>query len=72
MIYDDLGGLNASRLYRELEGPGHQRIALLDVRTRQEYAGDPRQPRSGHIPTAQRVAVKNRHETLRAALNRDS
>ena len=105
VIYDDLGGLNASRLYWELEGLGHQRIALLDgglvkwilegrkvsnrtgktrnttyspanrkgranlatlaeitrlpsdailldVRTQQEYAGDPRQPRSGHIPTA--------------------
>ncbi len=105
VIYDDLGGLNASRLYWELEGLGHQRISLLDgglvkwilegrkvsnktgqtrktayspankkgranlatlaeitrlppaavlldVRTQQEYAGDPRQPRSGHIPAA--------------------
>ena len=105
VIYDDLGGLNASRLYWELEALGHQRIALLDgglvkwilegrkvsnktgqsrkttyspadkkgranlatlaeitrlpvdavlldVRTQQEYAGDPRQPRTGHIPAA--------------------
>ncbi len=105
VIYDDLGGLNASRLYWELERLGHQRISLLDgglvkwilegrkvnnkpgladkmnyspapgnglnnlatlkeitglpatavlldVRTQEEYAGDPRQPRSGHIPTA--------------------
>lgn len=105
IIYDDLGGLNASRLYWELEALGHQRIALLDgglvkwilegrkvsnktgqsrkttyspankkgranlatlaeitrlpadavlldVRTQQEYAGDPRQPRTGHIPDA--------------------
>ena len=105
IIYDDLGGLNASRLYWELEALGHQRIALLDgglvkwilegrkvsnktgqsrkttyspankkgranlatlaeitrlpadavlldVRTQQEYAGDPRQPRTGHIPAA--------------------
>lgn len=105
VIYDDLGGLNASRLYWELEGLGHQRIALLDgglvkwilegrkvsnetvqanktiyspankkdrtnlatlaeitrlpadailldVRTQEEYAGDPRQSRTGHIPGA--------------------
>jgi len=105
VIYDDLGGLNASRLYWELEDLGHQRLALLDgglvkwilegrkvsnkpalankttyspankkgrdnlatlaeitrlppgavlldVRTQEEYAGDPRQPRSGHIPGA--------------------
>lgn len=105
VIYDDLGGLNASRLYWELERLGHQRLALLDgglvkwilegrkvintpvqsggttyqpaehasianlaslteirqlpadavlldVRTQQEYAGDPRRPRSGHIPGA--------------------
>lgn len=105
VIYDDLGGLNASRLYWELEGLGHQRLALLDgglvkwilegrqvtntpvqsgsttylpakyagianlaslteirqlpadgvlldVRTQQEYAGDPRRLRSGHIPGA--------------------
>ena len=30
VIYDDLGGLNASRLYWELERLGHQRLALLD------------------------------------------
>ena len=105
VIYDDLGGLNASRLYWELERLGHQHLALLDgglvkwilegrkvtntpvhpgsttyqptqhagianlatltdirrlpanavlldVRTQEEYAGDPRQPRSGHIPGA--------------------
>jgi thiosulfate/3-mercaptopyruvate sulfurtransferase len=105
VIYDDLGGLNASRLYWELEHLGHQRLALLDgglvkwilegrkvtntpaqpgstmyqpaehegitnlatlseisrlpadavlldVRTQEEYAGDPRQPLSGHIPGA--------------------
>jgi len=105
VIYDDVGGLNASRLYWELERLGHQRFALLDgglvkwilegrkvtnmqmqprsttyqpakhegmanlaslaeirrlpadavlldVRTQEEYAGDPRQPRSGHIPGA--------------------
>ena len=105
IIYDDLGGLNAGRLFWELEGLGHQNVALLDgglvtwilegrkvsnkavqpdkttyvstskkprtnlatladitrlppdavlldVRTREEYAGDPRQSRSGHIPGA--------------------
>jgi len=105
VIYDDLGGLNAGRLYWELERLGHQNLALLDgglvkwilegrkvtntpvqprsttyqttqhegianlatlaeirrlpagavlldVRTQEEYAGDPRQPRSGHIPGA--------------------
>ncbi len=105
VIYDDLGGLNASRLYWELERLGHQHFALLDgglvkwilegrkvtnirvqpggtsyqpaehegianlaslaeirrlpadavlldVRTQEEYVGDPRQPRSGHIPGA--------------------
>ena len=105
VIYDDLGGLNASRLYWELERLGHQHLALLDgglvkwilegrkvtnirvqpggtsyqpaeyegianlaslaeirrlpadavlldVRTQKEYVGDPRQPRSGHIPGA--------------------
>jgi thiosulfate/3-mercaptopyruvate sulfurtransferase len=105
VIYDDLGGLNASRLYWELEALGHQNVALLDgglvtwilegrkvsnqpvqpskttytptnkkprtnlatlaeitrlprdailldVRTQEEYAGDPRQPRTGHIPGA--------------------
>ncbi len=30
VIYDDLGGLNASRLYWELEGLGHRRVSLLD------------------------------------------
>lgn len=30
VIYDDLGGLNASRLYWELERLGHSRVALLD------------------------------------------
>ena len=105
VIYDDLGGLNASRLYWELERLGHPRVALLDgglvkwilegrkvtntpvqpasisyqatdttgianlaslneirqlpadavlldVRTQEEYAGDPRQARTGHIPGA--------------------
>lgn len=105
VIYDDLGGLNAGRLYWELERLGHQGLALLDgglvkwilegrkvtnipvqsdsttylpaehagiansaslteirhlpadgvlldVRTQQEYAGDPCRPRSGHIPGA--------------------
>ena len=105
VIYDDLGGLNASRLYWELERLGHQRFALLDgglvkwilegrkvsnetvqanktiyspenkkdrtnlatlaeitrlpadatlldVRTQEEDAGDPRQARTGHIPGA--------------------
>ena len=105
VIYDDVGGLNASRLYWELERLGHQHLGLLDgglvkwilegrkvtntpvqpasttyqpaehegitnlatlseinrlpadallldVRTQEEYAGDPRQPRSGHIPGA--------------------
>lgn len=105
VIYDDLGGLSASRLYWELERLGHPRVALLDgglvkwilegrkvtntpaqpasvtyqpsgkpgmanlasltdirrlpaeavlldVRSQQEYVGDPRQARSGHIPGA--------------------
>lgn len=107
VIYDDLGGLNASRLYWELEQLGHSKVAildgglvtwilegrgvtnrvpaarkpttyaaaktgrplqaslqdvapesraknvvLLDVRTEDEYKGNPKFPRSGHIPGA--------------------
>jgi thiosulfate/3-mercaptopyruvate sulfurtransferase len=105
VIYDDLGGLNAGRLYWELERLGHRKLAvldgglvgwileghkvtnqprqperrryvpapqagrdnlaslddirklppkaiLLDARSEAEYRGDPRQPRSGHIPGA--------------------
>jgi len=105
VIYDDLGGLNAGRLFLELErlqhpavsvldgglvkwvldgrsvdnrpvtrrpvrylAPGGRRASLatieevkqpsatdallLDVRSREEYQGDPKQPRSGHVPGA--------------------
>ena len=107
VIYDDVGGLNAGRLFWELERIGHPQVSvldgglvawvlqgrkvvntravrapvayagdggnraneatradvkragsdaaplLLDVRTREEYVGDPRQPRTGHVPGAQ-------------------
>ncbi len=107
VIYDDMGGINAARLFWELERLGHRRVsvldgglvrwildgrpvdnkpverpravyvpaagggrdnlasleqvkaameaggeALLDVRTEQEYRGQPRVVRSGHIPGA--------------------
>lgn len=107
VIYDDMGGLHASRLFWELEKVGHKNISLLngglvkwilagkkvtansqnvkavqykadvkssrnntatikgilkskfnnknillDVRSKEEYAGHPRYPRSGHIPGA--------------------
>ena len=107
VIYDDMGGLHASRLFWELEKIGHKNISLLngglvkwilagnkvtadsqnvktvqynvdiksgrnniatiedilnnkfnnknillDVRSKEEYAGHPRYPRSGHIPEA--------------------
>jgi thiosulfate/3-mercaptopyruvate sulfurtransferase len=106
VVYDDVGGLNAGRLFLELERIGHPRVSvvdggivrwvlenrrvdnipvlrkparyqagkerranvatlaevrqasngngatLLDVRSRDEYFGDPRQARSGHIPGA--------------------
>ena len=105
IIYDDMGGLNASRLFWEMEKIGHKNISildgglvswilsgkkvdahpvttaplqyiplrkngrnnlvdfnsirkpgfsdvLLDVRSQEEYQGDPRYPRSGHIPGA--------------------
>lgn len=105
VIYDDMGGLNAGRLFLELERFRHPNVsvlngglvqwildhrrvtnqpvtrvpvpyavpseihetlasaddarhagtngvALLDVRTQEEYVGDPKEPRSGHIPGA--------------------
>lgn len=106
VIYDDMGGLHASRFFWELEKIGHKNISilngglvkwilagkkvtaetkktkttqykmntnsinntatiedilnnkfnnknvLLDVRSKEEYAGHPRYPRSGHIPGA--------------------
>jgi thiosulfate/3-mercaptopyruvate sulfurtransferase len=107
VIYDDMGGLHASRLFWELEKLGHKQISLLDgglvkwildgkkvtadiqntkatqytaeiksglnntatiegilnskfnnknvlldVRSKEEYAGHPRYPRTGHIPQA--------------------
>ncbi|MGD8525241.1 MAG: sulfurtransferase [Thioalkalispiraceae bacterium] len=103
VVYDDTGGLHASRLVWELDKLGHQRVSmlngglvqwilegrkvtaetvkpqatryqadqlpavtqlasietlenkmhtLLDVRSREEYMGHPRQKRSGHIPGA--------------------
>lgn len=107
VLYDDMGGLNAGRLFLDLERIGHpsvsvldgglvkwvlegrrvdnipvlrkpatytlgatrranvaaltdvQRAAsqadpvlLLDVRSRDEYTGNPKEPRSGHIPQA--------------------
>jgi len=106
VLYDDTGGLNASRLYWELEQLGHKKVSildgglvkwireqrkvsaetpklkpanyiptksgnpataslddvkaavqsgktlLLDVRTQEEYLGNPRYKRSGHIPGA--------------------
>ena len=105
VIYDDIGGLNASRLFWELERIGHQQVSLLngglvkwilegkkvvatharfpktvyqsgtakgynnlarlddvtsrnektvllDVRSKDEYTGHPRQKRTGHIAGA--------------------
>ena len=106
VIYDDLGGLNAARLFWELERIGHPEVSvldgglvkwildgrrvvnvpaprpattyerresgrdneaglrdvqlalektaalLLDVRSEEEYAGEPKNPRTGHIPGA--------------------
>ena len=106
VVYDDMGGLNAGRLFLELERIGHPRVsvvdggivkwvlenrrvdnipvlrtpttyrpsherranvaslaevrqaskgngvALLDVRSRDEYTGDPKEARSGHVPGA--------------------
>lgn len=104
VIYDDMAGLEASRLYWQLEAIGHEKksilngglvkwamegrklenvnvdrdkvnyqfnpqklrqntaylgnitdgqgITLLDVRSNEEYSGNPRYPRSGHIPGA--------------------
>ncbi|HEY5683650.1 MAG TPA: sulfurtransferase [Sulfuricaulis sp.] len=106
VIYDDLGGLNAARLFWELERIGHPEVSvldgglvkwildgrrvvntpaprsavtyerhgigrdneagirdvqqalekrsvrLLDVRTVEEYIGEPKKPRTGHIPGA--------------------
>ena len=106
VIYDDMGGLHAGRLFWELEKTGHKNISLLngglvkwilagnkvtadaksikatqyvaatsgrknttdveeilsskfnnknillDVRSKEEYVGHPRYPRSGHIPGA--------------------
>lgn len=107
VIYDDMGGLHASRLFWELEKIGHKNISilngglvtwilsgkkvtadiknttktqyvastksgrnnvveveeilktkydnkniLLDVRSKDEYVGHPRDPRGGHIPNA--------------------
>lgn len=103
VIYDDMGGLDAGRLFWELERIGHPRVSvlrgglvkwvleghkvdnlqvnplsvvyqpaktgydneatladirnsatasLLDVRSRDEFVGHPRYPRSGHIPGA--------------------
>jgi thiosulfate/3-mercaptopyruvate sulfurtransferase len=106
VIYDDMGGLNAGRLFLELERIGHpqvsvlngglvqwildgrkvdnrpvtrkpvryvvntdqrrdnlatlddvrtagaKKITLLDVRTEEEYVGDPKERRSGHVPGA--------------------
>ncbi len=106
VIYDDMGGLHASRLYWELERLGHKKVALLngglvswvlsnykvtnsvfspnqttytpsksssntlaslqdvtsasksanviilDVRSKEEYTGNPKNRRSGHVPGA--------------------
>jgi len=105
VLYDDMGGLNAGRLFMELERLQHPAVSvldgglvkwvlshrrvdnrpierkpvkyllpegrretlvaldevkqsgangavLLDVRSREEYTGDPKQQRSGHIPGA--------------------
>lgn len=104
VIYDDMGGLHASRLFWELEKIGHKKISILDgglvkwilsgkkvnaipvqpkttqyksktsgrdntatlsqilspdyknilidVRSKEEYTGHKRHPRSGHIPGA--------------------
>lgn len=104
VIYDDMAGLEAARLYWQLDSIGHEkksllngglvkwvlegrkveagnverdktayllnnqkqrqnnatigdvtsssRVILLDVRSEEEYVGNPRYPRSGHIPGA--------------------
>ncbi len=107
VVYDDLGGLNAARLFWELERFGHREVSvldgglvrwildgrkvinnaprpkpavyplpgerraneatlddmraalrdrtpLLDVRSVEEYAGEPKKPRTGHVPGARR------------------
>ena len=106
VIYDDMGGLNAGRLYWQLERIGHEKVSvvdgglvkwilegnkvtnvarerkpvnysaavkittnevsmqdviamigsdkqtILDVRSKEEYAGSPKYKRSGHVPGA--------------------
>lgn len=103
VIYDDMGGLNAGRLFWQLEQIGHKQVSvlngglvkwiiehrkvsntnrklrpttyhantsglknnlasitnlnsqkslLIDARSKEEYTGHPRYPRSGHIPGA--------------------
>lgn len=108
VIYDDTGGLNAARLYWELQRLQHPNVSLLDgglvkwiregrkiswtqtdvkpasypltrtnrnlvanrddlaktkvlidVRSKEEYLGHPRQPRSGHIPGAKHFPWDN-------------
>ncbi len=133
VIYDDLGGLHAARLFWELERIGHPEVSvldgglvkwildgrrvvnapaprkavtygrrgvgrdneaglrdvqqalekrstrLLDVRTDEEYTGEPKKPRTGHIPGArlwpwdlavdfERGFVRRDDATLRKAL----
>ncbi|MDH5487713.1 MAG: sulfurtransferase [Gammaproteobacteria bacterium] len=133
VIYDDLGGLNAARLFWELERIGHPAVSvldgglvrwildgrrvvntpalqsavtyerggigrdneaglrdvqqavekhtalLLDARTEEEYIGEPKKPRTGHIPGArlwpwdlavdfERGFVRRDEATLRKAL----
>lgn len=131
VIYDDMGGLHASRLFWELEKIGHKNISLLngglvkwilagkkvvatsqdikaiqyivdsnsgrnntvaieemlntkfnnknillDVRSKDEYAGHPRNPRGGHIPNAkwwewsQAVDFENAFKMQNAAILR--
>jgi len=103
IIYDDMGGLNAGRLFWQLEQIGHKKVSVLDgglvkwilehrkvnntsvkrpplqyganqspgrnnlasiktlteknnliidARTKEEYMGHPRYPRTGHVPAA--------------------
>ena len=132
VIYDDMGGLHASRLFWELEKIGHKNISilngglvkwildgkkvtaaltktttvqyhaamksgrdnlvsaekilnshfndkniLLDVRSKDEYVGHPRDPRGGHIPNAkwwewqQAVNFDNAFQLQRASVTKE-
>jgi thiosulfate/3-mercaptopyruvate sulfurtransferase len=65
VIYDDVGGLNASRLYWELERLGHQRLGLLDgglvkwILEGRKVINTPVQPDSKTYQPAKREGIIN-------------